>query len=141
MPDAFRKKNTLYGLSPYIQSIKRLSEWSHNEVTTLPAHRLYYGGKWNWMDLKERVNEILEHHIDRCAHILSLIDEGVHTVDGIAKGHFDPSLLKGMGMALAKNEIHSHIEFLEAAGDVSWLDQEHLECNGTARFEALIRSR
>jgi hypothetical protein len=87
------------------------------------------------------VDEIIEHHIDRCGHILSLIERGSNRVDEIVRAHFKPSLLKGMGMALARNEIYSHIELLKDSGDVIWTDGEHLlESNGTTQFEAWIRA-
>lgn len=140
LPDAYNHENTLYGLRVYMKSIKRLSKWIPHEVTTLPAHRLYYDGTWNWIDLKGRVDEIIEHHIDRCGQIISLIEKGNHRVDEIVKVHFEPSQLRGMGMALARNEIYSHVEFLEASGDVIWADGEYLESNGTAQFEACIRT-
>jgi glyoxylase-like metal-dependent hydrolase (beta-lactamase superfamily II) len=139
LPEQYSRENALYGLKAYIRSIKKLCKWIDDGVTTLPAHRLYYMGCWNWINLRERVIEIIDHHIERCRHILSLINEGSNTVDQIARGHFEPSMLKGAGMGMARNEIHSHLELLEATGDVKWADGEHLECGKTYQFEESIR--
>jgi glyoxylase-like metal-dependent hydrolase (beta-lactamase superfamily II) len=141
LPDRYGAENTLYGLKVYLKSIKRLCRLKNPNAMILPGHRLYTSGKWNRLHLKQRAEEIVQHHLDRCVSILSLIHEGKTTLDSIVEAHFDQSMLNGTGSRmLARDEILSHLELLHAAGDIRSVNKENLVLSGTTGFEELIRS-
>ena len=140
LPDRYADENVLYGLRVYIKSIKRLCRLMNPDVMILPGHRLYTAGKWNRVYLEQRADEIVQHHLDRCESILSLISEGKSTLDIIVKSHFDESMLKGTGNMLAREEIFSHLELLHNAGDIRSINNGNLVRTGTTGFEGLIRS-
>ena len=49
--------------------------------------------------------------------IMEIVGKGnPKTAGEIALAHFEPHLLKGMGMAMAENEVLSHCELLMGAG-------------------------
>ena len=140
LPGRFADKNVLYGLKVYIKSIKRLCMLMDPNVMILPGHRLYTSDKWNRVHLKQRVDEIVQHHFDRCESILSLINEGNNTLDAIVKAHFDKSMLEGTGNMLARDEIFSHLELLHDADDLRSIDNGNLVRTGSRGYEALIGS-
>ena len=78
------------------------------------------------------------HHVERCSDILEILKGGPKDAREIAVAHFDPDLLKGMGMRMAENEILSHMELLMAAGDVRPLDDDRFHATGSTGFESLI---
>lgn len=132
----------IYGLFRYIQSLQQLRDLSmhYPAMTVLPAHRLYYQGQWQWMQLPQRVQELLEHHVQRCAAILGILSSGPKTADEIAREHFDVSLLKGFGTLMAANEIISHCELMAAGRDLIEVGEHRYAATGTSNFEDLIRS-
>ena len=111
-----------------------------SNLVVLPAHRFFYGNHWNEIDLQVRIAELIQHHIDRCADILRILVSGPKTAKGIAKEHFDESLLEGMGAVMAENEILSHCELLCAAGDMGAVEDGRFESGGGSGFESLIKS-
>jgi len=133
---------SLYGLRTYIRSLKKLEEIGSqlSNLVVLPAHRFFYGNHWNEIDLQVRIAELIQHHIDRCADILRILISGPKTAKGIAKEHFDESLLEGMGAVMAENEILSHCELLCAAGDMGAVEDGRFESGGGSGFESLIKS-
>ena len=84
----------------------------------LPAHRFYYHGRWNPVDLKNRAKELLAHHIARCGAIIDILNNGPKTAEEIAAEHFEERLLEGFGNIMAANEIVSHCELLIESGDL-----------------------
>jgi glyoxylase-like metal-dependent hydrolase (beta-lactamase superfamily II) len=138
----YTRAGSIYGLNAYIRSLKRLREISRlfPHLLVLPAHRLFYGNNWNDMDLGKRANEIIQHHIERCADILRILRQGPKTPGEIAVEHFDAPLLKGAGMVMAKNEVLCHCELLCASGDVRRSQDKRFETSGGTNFEALIES-
>ena len=133
---------SIYGLRAYISSIKRLrkvgEEFPH--LIVLPAHRLFYDNHWNEINLQARVDELIAHHVQRCADILRILNRGPKTAKEIAVEHFEASLLEGFGILMAKNEIMSHCELLSASGDVILTEEMRFTATGTANYVATIES-
>jgi glyoxylase-like metal-dependent hydrolase (beta-lactamase superfamily II) len=140
LPAEFGEAPQIYGLRAYIRSVKRLGDLGRQfpGIPVLPAHRLYYHGQWNHMDLEARAREMLDHHVRRCAEILQIVQVKPRTAEEIAEEHFEPRLLKGMGMRMAVNEVLSHCELLQVAGDVEPVAAGRITATGCNRFESLI---
>ena len=131
----------LFGLKRYIQSLWKLLRISERMpgIRVFPAHRLYYEGEWNWIDLGERIKELLDHHIQRCGAILEIVSSGARAVDEIVREHFEESKLKGAGIHLARNEIISHCELLVHSHDLIEVKKHVYLATGSSNFEDLIR--
>jgi glyoxylase-like metal-dependent hydrolase (beta-lactamase superfamily II) len=131
----------IFGLRAYIRSLKKLKKigTDSGELLVLPAHRLFYGSQWNEIDLGKRVDELVEHHIQRCGAVLDIVRRGQKTAAEIAREHFEERQLKGYGILMAENEIVSHCELLEACGDVRRAG-DHYQATGTMNFESFIPS-
>jgi hypothetical protein len=134
--------DSVYGLRAYIRSLRKLDRIGERfpEALVLPAHRLFHNRHWNEIELRTRIAEIIDHHTVRCAEILEILKDGPKTAREIAVEHFSASSLKGVGMFMAENEILSHCELLEAAGDVSTAKDEGFFVTGTTGFEPLIQA-
>ena len=132
----------IYGLRTYIRSLKKLKQLGngHPETLALPAHRLFYNGAWNEIGLKERVDEMIGHHIERCSAIMEILKSGPKTPEEIAREHFEPDLLKGFGISLAINEVLSHCELLKHSHDIYFLADNRIASTGTANFESVINT-
>ena len=132
----------IFGLKRYLYSLKRLLQIADNDpdMLVLPAHRLYYRDRWNTLQLKERIRELMEHHIQRCAAILKIVAAGTKNTHDIARLHFNESLLKGPGKLMAANEIISHCELMVASGDLQEVKKHHYVSTGGENFEKSIRS-
>ena len=130
----------ILGLHCYLRSIKQLRHLgtTYPDIQVFPAHRIYYDEQWHGIHLAERVDELLEHHVLRCADIVEIVSGGHCTVEEIVRQHFNPSLLKGYGKRMANREILSHCEALVAWGDLTETGPHEYEASGTHRFEALI---
>ncbi|MGD9306256.1 MAG: hypothetical protein PVF79_18440, partial [Desulfobacterales bacterium] len=89
--------------------------------------------------LADRVNQLLEHHIQRCAAIIDILSDGPKIADDIARRHFDPGLLEGLGSLMASNEVISHCELLIHSGDVV-VDDNKFAATGSNNFEAGIHA-
>ena len=133
---------SIYGLRAYIRSLKKLGQIGRKftDLLVLPAHRLFYHNHWNEINLQARINELIEHHIERCADILKILKEGPKTAREIAAAHFEESLLKGFGIIMAENEILSHCELLSASKDVFLVEDTEFAATGSSNFESLIQS-
>jgi len=138
----YSRAEDLYGLKTYIISLKRLKETREKnpELVVHHAHRLFYNGRWNDMELKTRVDELIGHHIERCADILRILQHGPKNAREIARDHFEPNLLEGLGIHMAENEILSHCELLEHSNDVKRLDNGQFENTGQKAFEGMIHA-
>jgi hypothetical protein len=124
LPDGHFEIQQTFGLEAYIRSLitlKHLGETS-TDIMTLPGHRFYYNDQWNDFQLKKRTAEIIDHHLERCDAILRILADGPQSIKEIVTAHFEPSMLKGMGFNMAKNEIESHLEVLLDSSDVSLSD-------------------
>jgi len=143
LPPEFDRPEKIYGLRAYLRSLKRLAALGREypEMIVLQAHRLFYDHSWRMIELEKRSGEIIEHHLQRCASILSFLQkEGPGTVKEIVLSHFEPKLLKGLGTKMAEGEIKSHLELLEHSGDVEWKREDKVKATGTTRFEQYIRN-
>jgi hypothetical protein len=131
----------IFGLSRYIRSLKKLIQIAHDHpgLLVLPAHRFYYNGCWNPVDLESRVGELLEHHLTRCGAIIKILNNGPKTADDIAAEHFEKRLLEGFGNIMAANEIISHCELLIESGDVITVDGNCYAASGKTQFETYIQ--
>lgn len=138
----YTSAQSLYGLTAYIKSLKRLRGVGEKfpDLLVLPAHRLFYDGRWNDLNLVARVDELIQHHILRCADILKILKQGPKSASEIAEEHFEERLLKGFGMLLAENEIISHCELLSGSGDVGLTGDNRYMATGSANFESAIQS-
>jgi len=138
----YTSAQSIYGLTAYIKSLKKLRGIGERfpDLLVLPAHRLFYDGRWNALDLVARVDELIQHHILRCADILKILNKGPKSASEIAVEHFEERLLKGFGMLLAENEIISHCELLSASGDVHLAGDDRYVATGSTNFESTIQS-
>ena len=124
----------------YLQSLKTLLQIAEKspDILVLPAHRLYYQGRWNTIELKKRLHELMEHHIQRCAAILKIVGAGSTDAHEIARLHFSEILLKGPGKQMAANEIISHCELMIACGDLQEVKKHSYVATGKNTFENVI---
>ena len=138
----YTKPNQIFGLGRYIKSLKKLGKIAaeHPDLLVLPAHRFYYKGQWNGLRLADRITELLEHHVQRCAAIIEILRSGPKTADELAREHFEESLLEGFGSIMAANEIVSHCELLIACGDMVGVNENKFGETGTVNFEKQIQS-
>ena len=141
LPPEFPPLSGWYGLRAYIRSLKRLAALGREfpRMQVLPAHRLFYNDRWGTIELGKRSEEIIEHHLQRCASILEVLKDGPQTAEEIARAYYQPKLLKGFGIRMAENEIKSHLEFLEHSGDIHWTTEGKAASTGKADFEDYIR--
>jgi glyoxylase-like metal-dependent hydrolase (beta-lactamase superfamily II) len=132
----------IFGLLRYIKSLKQLLKIAdkNSGMVVFPAHRFYYQGQWQWIELHDRLEELLEHHVQRCGAILDILSHGDKTADEIAREHFEASLLEGFGSLMAANEIISHCELMMGSRDIVQTGDHRYAVSGTSNFEELIRS-
>jgi glyoxylase-like metal-dependent hydrolase (beta-lactamase superfamily II) len=132
----------IFGLQCYLKSLKKLEQIGRQypDLLVLPAHRLYYSGRWNGIQLKDRVKQLIQHHIDRCAAILEILACDPLTDEEIVRQHFEEKLLEGFGRLMAANEIVSHCELLFKSGDVVPADGNKYSVTGTTNFERYIKA-
>jgi glyoxylase-like metal-dependent hydrolase (beta-lactamase superfamily II) len=132
----------IFGLRCYIKSLKKIIKIArkHPGLLVLPAHRLYYNGRWNQISLESRAEELLEHHIQRCGAIIEILNNGPQTAEKIARKHFEARLLEGFGNLMATNEIVSHCELLIESGDVITGTVGTYTATGSTQFENFIKN-
>jgi hypothetical protein len=142
LPSGYPSVDSVFGLRAYIRSLRKLDGIGERfpDALVLPAHRLFYNCRWNEINLRTRIAEIIDHHTLRCAEILKILKDGPKTAKEIAVEHFSDSSLEGVGMFMAENEILSHCELLEAAGDVRIAKDGGFFASGTQGFEPLIQA-
>ena len=142
LPAPYNQGPLIYGLRAYVNSLKHLKEMAARfpRLIVLPGHRLYNRDHWNIIDLKTRVDEVIEHHVESCGAIVSILQKGPKTAEEVAREHFDPQLLKGFGIKMAENEILSHTELLRFSNDILLQEDGTFVALGTGHFESLIRN-
>ena len=84
------------------------------------------------------MSELLNHHTQRCAAIIEILNSKPKTADEIAREHFEDRLLEGFGSFMAANEIISHCELLINSGDVVAVKGDKYSATGSEDFEAYI---
>lgn len=142
LPEEYSEAQQLYGLRAYVRSINRIRAIAEplGNLLVLPSHRLFYNGTWQHLDLATRIDELIDHHVTRCADILNIIKHEPRTAEQISREYFEPNLLKDVGINMAMNEVESHCEFLRISGDAKLVDGDGIVATGAnGRFEALIR--
>lgn len=93
------------GLADYVQSLEKLRALPR-DVLVCPGHGPAFTG------LHARIDQILEHHHERLAAILRLLESGgAHTVLEVARKVW-PVLAAG-DVGLACREVHGHLDLLE----------------------------
>lgn len=128
----------IYGLDVYLRSLAGLKQAAGGrQVLALPAHRVFYEDRFHPLDLTERIDELFEHHRQRCAAILELSRSGPLTSREAALRYFEEKMLKGPGLRMGENEVLSHLEFMETVGDVV-RDGERFAFSNGADFEKRI---
>lgn len=137
----YPRADALFGLNRYLGSLGRLRDIARHspDIRVFPAHRVYYQSHWNEIHLAERLEQLFEHHIQRCASILEIVSGEARDVDEIARRHFKEVLLKGPGKRMAAYEIISHAEVLLACGDLVEVAKHRYAATGSAYFEQHIR--
>jgi glyoxylase-like metal-dependent hydrolase (beta-lactamase superfamily II) len=140
LPPEFDRAEEIYGLRAYLKTLKHLRTLGREYpgMIVLPAHRLFYDGRWRIMDLERRSAEIIEHHVQRCAAIQRMVKESSRSLEEIVLGQFEPRLLKGFGIKMAEGEVKSHLELLEHCGDVEWHRGGAVRATGSTVFEGFI---
>ena len=135
LPASYQSENRYYGLKTFIQSLKRVSTLG-DDISVLPAHRAYHGGKFNPIGL-DRALDIAEHHRTRCHRIIDLIRKEDLDLPTITKKHFSSINLDNRTFYMAFSEVLSHVELLEEMGDVSIVgeDGRSVTWNGTENFD------
>jgi len=139
LPGKWEEAQQLFGLRAYIRSLRRLKTLalSSDGILVLPAHRLYYRDRWNELDLKNRIEELVQHHIERCRDFMRILRTGPKTPRELATEHFQPDLLTGYGINLALNEVKSHCELMEISQDVV-IESGKASSIGSENFSAFI---
>jgi glyoxylase-like metal-dependent hydrolase (beta-lactamase superfamily II) len=142
LPSEYSSQDCVYGLRAYIRSLKKLKSVGDRfpHALVLPAHRLFHNRRWNQVDLRTRITEIIDHHILRCAEILKILRDGPKTARDIAIKHFSATSLEGVGMFMAENEILSHCELLGVAGDIRLAEGQRFVATGNENIESTIQS-
>ena len=140
-PD-YTDAGAIFGLRRYIQSLKKLIEIDrcHPGLIVLPAHRQYYKGRWNSINLEHRSKELITHHIERCSAIVEILNSRPKTAEEIAAAHFEERLLAGFGNIMAANEIVSHCELLIESGDAILMNNNAYAATGSTHFESYIQN-
>jgi len=138
----YPEAGSLFGLKCYLNSLMELMQIADRcpDILVLPAHRVYYRDQWHGIHLAERLHQLVEHHIQRCASILEIVATGEKDVDEIARLHFKESLLKGPGKLMAANEIISHAEMMVSSGDLIEVKTHQYAATGSENIEGFIRN-
>ena len=92
---AYTDAAAIFGLSRYIQSLKKLIRIAHDHpgLLVLPAHRLYYDDRWNPIALENRAEQLLAHHVERCGAIVQILNGKPKAAEEIAAEYFEDRLL------------------------------------------------
>lgn len=142
LPEKYAKAQQIYGLQAYLRSIKEIKKLGGKfpGLLLLPGHRLFFEDRWQFVELESRVQDLFEHHIERCESIKRALKDGPRTAEEIAQKCFEQRLLEGYAMNLAINEVLSHLELMERSGDVVATSNMKFATKNSANFEPFIRS-
>ena len=140
--DDYKNENKVFGLKVYLDSLAELKAAGLKapDLKIFPAHRLYYDGQWNDMNLAGRIDEILSHHTVRGLDILDILSTGPQTAREITLKHFKEKQLKGFGVLMGENEVVSHLELLQTLGDVSLTEDGKYFADGGETFSSFMKS-
>lgn len=137
----YTRVHAVYGLRAYLRSLRKMMEIGNRfpGVVAFPAHRLFRDHHWNEINIEARAEEIIVHHIQRCADLLKILKQRPATAREMAVEYFPPSRLQGMGIFMGENEVLSHCELLSAAGDVLPEEGDRFAVTGSEHFESMVR--
>ena len=138
----YSQAEAVFGLQRYLKTLKKLEQIGRQypDILVLPAHRLYYSGRWNGIRLLDRVGQLIRHHIDRCSAIIEILGPKPMKGKEIAREHFEEKLLEGFGSLMAVNEIVSHCELLIKSGDVVAVENNRYSVTGSTYFKRYIQN-
>jgi glyoxylase-like metal-dependent hydrolase (beta-lactamase superfamily II) len=97
-------------LEDYLDSLRKVSK--------VPAQIVLPGHREPFSDLLERTTEIIEHHQQRLAQILGLLEERAQNAAQIVEQLFMNRLKNDESRRMAVAEILSHLEYLRYEGQV-----------------------
>ena len=133
LPESYRHGNEYYGLRVYLESLKKVEDLQQ-ELTIMPAHRLYFNGEFNILGL-ERAREIASSHLQRCHDIIGHLKAGPKSLLSVTERLFNPEHLEGSGFFMGMTELLCHIELLQDTGDVDLVERERkVLWKGTTNF-------
>ncbi len=137
-----QKMENAFGLKAYLRSLKKMKLIGKTAIEgiVLPGHRVFFHNQWNDINLDTRVDEIINHHIERCGDIIDIIDGSEKSIPEIVIEYFDESTIKGLGFNMGMNEITSHLELLVKSQDVNISEAAMFSTTGGQHFEPFIRS-
>ena len=139
LPKRFQEESSNWGLLTYIKSLKKIRKIYDKNVLILPAHRLYNREKLNIISVK-RVDEIINHHMNRLSRIVNWIGSEPKTLAEITEKVFSRRRLVGGSLFPAFREIVSHLELLIGSGDIQRVNTKEYIWNQTDNFKSLINS-
>ncbi len=138
LPAEHRDPGAHYGLESYIRSLGKTLQLERS-ATVLPAHRLYYHGRFNVRNLR-RAREIVRHHVRRLDGVMESLDGGADTPEKLTADLFPPRKLTGGGFFAAVSEVVSHLELLADTGDVRVSQDGRIARTGANAYHARIES-
>lgn len=115
-------------LAAYRRSLKRIQGQGYGPA--LPGH----GAPIQHLD--RRIDEILQHHMDREDLLLSLLEESPRSCQELAEGLFQISALNAWESYMAIGETLAHLRALEVAGRLRSVERQgsihfqRVACNG-----------
>ena len=136
VPEHFHCEDRIYGLETYLRSLRLIANLG-DDVSVLPAHRLFSKGRFNF-ESTGRAGEILEHHEVRLGRILHRMGTEPTSLEHITRGVFARRKLIGGNLYMALSEIVAHIELLEDAGDLELWEDMRLQAKGSHNYRDLI---
>ena len=99
-----------YGLSTYLQSLKRIESLGQ-DYALLPGHLLMVRGRIRWQSPR-RARQLLNAHLTRVENILEVVTDAPAKIEDIAKRYFHPRLIEERGIDRSVASIAPHIDFL-----------------------------
>ena len=123
----------------YIKSLKKIRATYNENILILPAHRLYNRDSLNTVTVK-RIDEIINHHINRLTRIVNWIGSEPKTLEEITEKIFSRRRLVGGNLFPAFREIVSHLELLIESGDIERVNAKEFRWNGSDNFKDLINN-
>lgn len=138
VPSHYHCEDDIYGLETYLRSLRLIANLG-DDLSVLPAHRLFSKGKFNF-ETTERAEDILQHHAVRLGRILHRMGTEPTSLERITRGVFARRKLIGGNLYMALSEIVAHIELLEDADDLEVWDDMRLRSKGSENYRDLIAS-
>ena len=136
VPEHYHCEDEIYGLETYLRSLRLIANLG-DDVSVLPAHRLFSKGRFNF-ETTGRAVEILEHHVVRLGRILHRMGTEPTSLEHVTRGVFARRKLIGGNLYMALSEIVAHIELLEDAGDLEVSEDMRLRASGSENYRDMV---